>query len=221
MAPIKFYHLPMGPPSRGVLLTIRNLNLDVEIIEVDLLKGENLTAQYLEMNPQHTIPTINDNGLFLGESKAICTYLVNSKDPGNPLYPTDPAVRALVDARLYFDAATIFPRMRAIFAPILFFGAKAIEEEKKQAFYHALEIMNTFLEGRIWFAADHPTLADLALLASFSTFMYCGADVDKYKNILAWYKRCESLTGFDENEVGAKILGGMIKGKLGITDIWP
>uniref|UniRef100_A0A1L8E503 glutathione transferase n=1 Tax=Nyssomyia neivai TaxID=330878 RepID=A0A1L8E503_9DIPT len=220
MAPLKLYYLDLGPPSRGALLTIRNLNLDAEIIDVDLFKGEHVSPEYLKINPQHTVPALDDNGLYLGESKAICTYLVNSKAPGNPLYPIDPKVRALVDARLYFDAATIFPRIVGFTYPLLVHGRNIVDADRKKSLYDTLDLMEIFLEGKQWFAADHPTLADLNLLATFSSLYYFGLNVKKYKNILAWYKRCESLPGFKENDVAAKKYGDLVKEKLGKDFSW-
>uniref|UniRef100_A0A1L8E4D9 glutathione transferase n=1 Tax=Nyssomyia neivai TaxID=330878 RepID=A0A1L8E4D9_9DIPT len=220
MAPIKFYHMPAGSPSRAVALLVKNLKLDVEVIEVDVLNGEQKSPEFMKINPQHIIPTIDDNGFILWESRAILTYLVTSKAPGHSLYPTDPKIRALIDSRMYFDATVLYGRAREIIFPILFLGAKTVDETRKQAIYQALDLLNTFLDGRTWIAADHPTLADLSILASFTTLVYCGVNVSKYTNVMRWYKRCESLPGFDENENGAKTFGNVVKGKLGITVTW-
>lgn len=85
-----------------------------QLKKVNLLEKEHFTDEYLKMNPQHCVPLINDNGFYLWESRAIITYLINTRSPGHSLYPIDPKQRAVIDQRLYFDAATLVPRIRAI-----------------------------------------------------------------------------------------------------------
>lgn len=69
---------------------------------------------FFQINPQHTIPTLDDNGFVLWESRAIAGYLVRQYAKDDSLYPKNPQLKALVDQRLYFDACTLWPRIRVI-----------------------------------------------------------------------------------------------------------
>ncbi len=41
-------------------MTAECLGLDYTFKEVNLMKGEHMTPEYLKMNPQHNIPTVVD-----------------------------------------------------------------------------------------------------------------------------------------------------------------
>lgn len=75
---------------------------------------EQLAPEFIKINPQHTIPTIEEDGFCLWESRAIAAYLVDSNPAQEKWYPKDPKKRALINQRLYFDAGTLYPRIRAI-----------------------------------------------------------------------------------------------------------
>lgn len=57
---------------------------------------------------------MDDDGFVLWESRAIASYLVRQYAEDDSLYPKNPQLKALVDQRLYFDATTLWPRIRAI-----------------------------------------------------------------------------------------------------------
>lgn len=79
---------------------------------------------------------------------------------------------------------------------------------------------------------DHHSLADLSILATVSAiivssnfslknrqisnksnFQYCGFDISNLKNLSAWFKRCESIPGFAEQDAGARTLANAVLSK--------
>ena len=105
---VDLYYTSISPPARACLITIRNLYLNVNLINVDLFACEHLKDNFMKLNPLHQVPVLVDGDFVLSESRAIMCYLVNSKKPGDSLYPNDPKLRAKIDQRLYYDATVVF-----------------------------------------------------------------------------------------------------------------
>lgn len=98
--------------KKNVLIIILNL---CQIKKVDLQSKQQNEEWFVKLNPQHAVPTIDDNGFILTESRAIMAYLCNAKAPESPLYPKDAKKRALVDSRMYFDATVLSVRGGNVF----------------------------------------------------------------------------------------------------------
>lgn len=111
---LKLYHFTVSGPSRGALLAARYLKLPIEIQTVNTFKKDNLKESFLKINPQHCVPTLEDNGFILWESRAIACYLADKYGKDEQFYPKDIQKRALVNQRLYFDATFLNVKMRAI-----------------------------------------------------------------------------------------------------------
>lgn len=113
MHSINLFYVPTSPPCRAVMMTAFLAGVDVELKLVDLLAGEQMKPEFLKMNRQHNVPTIDDDGFYLNESRAICTYLINEYGQKVAhLYPEDSQIRGLIDERLNFDASVLFPSFR-------------------------------------------------------------------------------------------------------------
>lgn len=84
----------------------------VEIEHINLLKGEQLSQEFVKLNSLHQVPALVDVDFVLSESRAIQAYLVNLHKPGSSLYPNDAKSRASVDQMLYFDATVVFPTLK-------------------------------------------------------------------------------------------------------------
>ncbi|XP_048001479.1 glutathione S-transferase 1-1-like [Leguminivora glycinivorella] len=205
------YYVPGSAPCRAVLLAAKALNVNLNLKLVDLHHGEQLKPEYLKLNPQHTVPTLVDDGLSLWESRAIIAYLANKYGKGSTLYPEEPRARALVDQRLYFDIGTLYQRFADYFYPQIFGGAPA-DQGKLQKIEEALKFLDTFLEGQKYVAGPNLTIADLSLIASVSSFEATDIDFKKYSNVKRWYETVKSTApGYQEaNEKGLEAFKALV-----------
>uniref|UniRef100_A0A1B6LFM5 Uncharacterized protein n=1 Tax=Graphocephala atropunctata TaxID=36148 RepID=A0A1B6LFM5_9HEMI len=207
---IDVYYAPPSPPSRVVLLTAKALGVEVNPHIVDLMKGEHMTPEYLKMNPQHTVPTIVDDGVSLAESRAIIIYLTEKYGKSDAYYPKDLRKRALVNQRLYFDAGTLFQRFIDLYYPT-FFGGAPFDEEKKKKLDEAFGFLEQFLSDNKCVAGDSYTLADIAVVVTVSTAEVVGYDVSKYPKVAAWLSKAKtSLPGYEVNQKGVEAFKSMV-----------
>ncbi|KAI7815122.1 glutathione S-transferase, partial [Rhyzopertha dominica] len=145
---IDLYSFPPSPPCRAVLLLAKAIGLKLNVKTVNVMAGETRTPEFIKLNPQHTIPTLDDNGFVLWESRAIMEYLTQQYGDGK-YFSNDPKEAARINQFLYFDAATLMPRLVDYFIPVLTTGAKP-DPEKATKVEHALDILNTCLKGHTW-----------------------------------------------------------------------
>lgn len=76
-------------------------------------------------------------------------------------------------------------------------------QEQKDACADAMKLLEKYLENSSWFAGDKATIADLSILANVSQLRAMGYNLNQHHKLAAWYERCKTLPGFDENQAGA------------------
>lgn len=82
---------------------------------IDLYSKEQLKEEFIKINARHTLPTLDDDGFILTESRAIAIYLAEKYFPaGHSLFPKDVKERARIHELLQFDSSTLYPRIRLI-----------------------------------------------------------------------------------------------------------
>jgi glutathione S-transferase len=116
MSGLTLYHSPYSPFSRSVLLLCRYLKLDVNVKTLDLLNDEQMSPEFVKINPQHCVPTIEDEGFYLWESRAILTYLIESRAPH--LMPTSPQEKAVMNQRLQFEQGKLATKYAELFVSV-------------------------------------------------------------------------------------------------------
>jgi len=79
---MKLYDLPPSPNARRVRIFIAEKGLDIPIVPVNMMTGENQTEEYLDKNPLGMMPVLElDDGTCISESATICRYLEEKLTP--------------------------------------------------------------------------------------------------------------------------------------------
>jgi len=194
---MKLYN-SIGPNPHVVRMFMSELGLDLEIIEMDLMAGENRQEEHLKRNSSGQSPTLElDDGSFISEITAICEYL-DDKQGNTDLIGKTPEERAetrmwtrRVDLQIvepmttgfrYSEGLELFKsRMQTI--PDAADGLKSIAQEK-------IAWLDGEMEGKDYICGNRFTLADVMLFC----FLAFGATVgqavsEENLNIISWYDR--------------------------------
>lgn len=193
---MKLYFHPISGHAHRARLFLSLIGADVEIVEVDLAKGEHKSPEYLAKNRFGQVPLLEDDGEFIADSNAIMIYAAKKFGRSDWL-PADPIGGAKVQRWLSVAAGQI------AFGPgaarlITIFNAGFNPEEVIARAHAVLALIEAELEGRDWIAADQPTIADLALYSYIARAPEGNVDISSYANVNNWLARIEALPGFVE-----------------------
>jgi len=149
-----------------VLWTVHELDLPFTRIDAGGAFGVTDTPDYARMNPNCTVPTINDDGFVLWESNAIARYLAARHGAGK-LWPEDLRQRADVDRWMDWQATEFYAVMRNAFLelvrkPEAQRNAERIATSIRLSNQRA-QVLDAALAGRVWLTGDAFTLADIAV----------------------------------------------------------
>lgn len=216
--PLNLYYNPLSAPSRTVLAFMHLTDVKHEKKLVDLLKGEQKTPEYAEINPLQTVPAITDGTNNLGESEAIVKYLMSTRKVGNMYYPTDIKDRDIVDKYLAFHHSTMRPNLDQLFLAqlaFLFPEAGKKEEAKPAAEATCKTFDEVFLQGKKYIAGDILTIADLFAVNELTNIYYTVPDFDweQFPAVREYIERCLGNPVLREINKPAKEFGELMKQK--------
>ena len=192
--PLTIYGPAFSTYVRTVRLTLAEKNIPYELEEVNFLQG--MPEEHLARHPFGKVPAINDNGLELYETFAICRY-IDEKYDGPALQPGDVALRAkmtqiinILDNYTYnaLITRTVIPR---VVVPMLggttdesvITGAKA-EVEK------ALQVLDAIIGDKEYMVGSELSLADLHFVPIYTYFQLTPDAVplmEERHNIKRWF----------------------------------
>uniref|UniRef100_A0A182NF61 glutathione transferase n=1 Tax=Anopheles dirus TaxID=7168 RepID=A0A182NF61_9DIPT len=209
--PVLYTHI-ISPAGRAAELTIKALNLDVEIREMNVFKRQHLNDEFKKLNPVQTIPTLDDNGFALWDSHAILIYLARRYGAGTDLYSEDFQQQARINAALFFESSILFARLRFCTDNLTVLGKAAIPEENQQRALEGLQRLESMLQSD-YVAGDHLTIADLSCVTSVTTLhLMLKPSRDEFPKTFAWVERVAKLPYYEEVMArGLKAAGELIQ----------
>jgi glutathione S-transferase len=196
---MKYYH-SIGPSPATARFFIAEKALDIEIVTLDLIKGENRQAPHLARNAMGQLPVLElDDGTVITESVAICETL-EELFPSPPLIGTTTRERA--ETRMWTQRVNLgiaYPLLKAfqfgagssVYGPRTYTNADAVTGLTGLAVHHLKWLDENISEG--FLCGPRFTLADI-LLFSFLTFADShGNPMDKtLKRVWSWVERVEA-----------------------------
>ena len=142
----KLYNAPQSTCSQRVRFVLNAKNLSFAEVKLDLLAGDQLKPDYLALNPNGVVPTLDHDGAIVIDSAVIMEYLDEvAPDPAD-FTPHDPVRRARMRTLLHFidempAAAVRVPTFNLAFLPRF----TAMSEEQFVAFAESKPLRREFM----------------------------------------------------------------------------
>lgn len=198
---LTLYNYDLDENCYKVRLALSMFGLEAAAVAVNAFPGrEQATPPFLAMNPLGSLPILKDgDGLTLFGAEAILAHLARGSEAGRGWMPEGGPEFARVMQWLTFAAGelavTVAARSHALF------DVPGDEAALRARSRHLLRIMDDHMTARGtgatgWFAADRPTVADIALFPAFALSRDFGIDHDEYPALRLWARRFRALPGF-------------------------
>jgi len=173
------YNAPQSTCSQRVRFVLNAKGIPFEEIKLDLLAGDQLKPDYLALNPNGVVPTLDHDGAIVIDSSVIIEYLDEVAPDRERFTPQDPVKRAHMRALMRFidempAAAVRVPTFNLAFLPRF----AAMSEEEFLAFAELKPLRKEFMMamGRTGFPQKE---MDAALQRLRRTYERMDAEIEK------------------------------------------
>lgn len=178
-------------------LAMAQLEIPFQIHEVDILKGESRTPEFLALNPNGKVPALRlDTGQLISESNAILFFIAEGTD----LMPEDRFCKAEMLQWMFFEQYSHEPYIAvARFWLKIMKGGRELKahllDDWWERGYQALSVMEKHLETHDFFAANRYTIADIALYAYTHVAEDGEFEFTDFPRIRLWMERVQNQPG--------------------------
>jgi glutathione S-transferase len=174
------------------------LGLTYKRIDAGGAFGGNHTPEYLSMNPNALVPTIDDEGFILYESNAIVRYLC-AKHPKSGLWPENLRERADVDRWMEWLSTTLVPATRDAFLQLIRVAPErrdaSIIEKSTEASENGFAILDAHLAKNRYVSPTGFTAADIVTGCAAHRWLNLPLKQAPKPNVDRWYADLKSRPG--------------------------
>jgi glutathione S-transferase len=174
------------------------LGLAYERTDVGGAFGGNQTPEYLALNPNGLVPTIDEDGFILYESNAIVRYLAARHSRGT-LWPEDLRQRADVDRWMDWLSTAFVPAMRDAFWQLVRTPADkrdiAAAEKSRAESERMVAILDAHLGGREYLTDYGFTVADIVVGCAAHRWLHLPVKRVARPNVERWYATLKKRPG--------------------------
>ncbi|HEX4939764.1 MAG TPA: glutathione S-transferase family protein [Candidatus Kapabacteria bacterium] len=178
-----------------IRLLLNQLGIPYEKVEIDILRRESRTPEFLRINPNGRIPVLDVNGRYLPESNAALYYLAQ----GTRFFPQDRFAQAQVLQWMFFEQYSHEPYIATIRFWVAFqrSAQKNADEIRRRMplGYAALEVMERHLSQNLYFVDNRYSIADITLFAYTHVAEEGGFQLSRYPHLQAWIRRVQQQPG--------------------------
>lgn len=194
-APIELYYWPT-PNGHKVSILLEELDLSYTLRPVNILAGDQFSAEYRQLNPNAKMPTIVDpdgpggEPYSVFESGAILLYLAEKT---GRLLPSDPRARYRVIQWLMFQMGNVGPMLGQAhhfrqYAPeSIPYAIKRYTEEATRLY----GVLEEQLAQSDYVAGDY-SIADIAIFPWIVPYERQGQSLDDYPHLKRWFEAIDA-----------------------------
>jgi maleylacetoacetate isomerase len=199
---MRLYSFFRSSAAYRVRIALNVKGVAYETVSVDLPSSAHHSPEFRAVNPQATIPTLDDDGTILWQSLAIIEYL-DARFPAPRLIPAEPVARAHVQALAQVIACEIHPLNNLRVLKYLRGELKLDDAAVSKWYSHwiaeafgPLEQLVTRFSGGRYCYGDSLSIADVCLVPQMYNARRFAVDLAPYPTLVRLASELEAEPAF-------------------------
>ncbi|QCB55306.1 thiol:disulfide oxidoreductase [Sphingopyxis sp. PAMC25046] len=212
-------HYSATPNGQKIAIMLEEIGDPYRVISYDIFEGDQLTAEFGRINPNHKLPAIVDHApagsgepVTVFESGAILQYLA---EKSGRFLPASGAARAATLSWLTWQVAGLGPMggQASHFLRYAPAGQDYATERYTKELTRLLTVLEKRLEKSAHVAGDDYSIADMAIWPGRASAFVMGPGLDEWPAMRGWFERIRERPAVaramarDELKAPAKYIG--------------